>query len=147
MSPRTGSGLRDKADALYRAASECHRQHTRYSRLVERTAPQEEQTAALEMAYMCDDYLGSAITAYEEAKGHSDAHADDAWWHKANMLWHASREYIRRHANCDGMSKRLNRQSKNRLAELTLSYDLEASALLALRMAADSYRGARPEAE
>jgi hypothetical protein len=45
------------------------------------------------------------------------------------------------------MAKRLGRQSPNRLAELALAFDLEASALLALRMAADSYRAARPEAE
>jgi hypothetical protein len=146
MPTRTG-GLRDKADALYRAASECHRQHTRYSRLVERRAPNEEQAAALEMAYMCDDYLATALTSYETAKGHTDGHADDAWWHKGNMLWHASREYIRRHANCDGRMLKQSKQSPNGLGELTLSFDLEASALLALRMAADSYRAVRPEAE
>jgi hypothetical protein len=45
------------------------------------------------------------------------------------------------------MAKRLGRQSRNRLAELTLSFDLEASALLNLKMAADAYRTARPEVE
>lgn len=139
--------LMDKADALYRAASECHRQHTRYSKLVETRAPEEEQREALEMAYICDDSLASAMTAYEKAKGHSDGHTGEPWWHKGNMLWHASREYIRRHACCDGLSARLGRQSPTRLAELTLSFDLEASALLSLRMAADSYRTARPEVE
>ena len=63
------------------------------------------------------------------------------------MLWHASKEYIRRHASCEGMSKRVSKQSRTRLAELTLSFDLEASALLALRMAADAYRTTRPELE
>lgn len=145
--PAKAGGLRERADALFRAACECHRQHTRHARLVERGAADYEQASALEMAYMCDDFLATALTAYEKAKGHSEAHADDAWWHKGNMLWHASREYIRRHSSCDGMSKRLSRQSPNRLAELALSYDLEASALLALRMAADAYRSARPEAE
>ena len=89
----------------------------------------------------------SAMTAYENAKGHADGHAGDAWWHKGNMLWHASREYIRRHANCDGRMLKQSKQSPNGLGELTLSFDLEASALLALRMAADSYRAARPDAE
>lgn len=132
---------------LYRAAAECHRQHTRYSRLVERSAPDEEQRSALEMAYLCDDVLGTAITGYEKASAKTGAHADDAWWHKGNMLWHASREYIRRHANCDGMAKRLGKQSPNRLAALAMEFDLDASALLSLRMAADAYRGVRPEAE
>jgi hypothetical protein len=139
--------LVDKADALYRAASECHRQHTRYSSLVENRATQEEQREALEMAYICDDSLATAMTAYEKAKGHSDGHAGEQWWHRGNMLWHASREYIRRHANCDGLARRLSRQSPTRLAELALSFDLEASALLSLRMAADAYRTARPEVE
>jgi hypothetical protein len=114
---------------------------------VDKDASPDEQRSALEMAYICDDSLATAMTAYEKAKGHDEGHAGEAWWHKGNMLWHASREYIRRHANCDGMSKKLGRQSPNRLAELTLSFDLEASALLNLRMAADAYRTARPEVE
>jgi hypothetical protein len=144
--PSRTNGLLEQADALYRAATECHRQHTRYSKLVDRGASDEEQRSALEMAYLCDDALGTAIVSYEKAsvKG---ANGDDAWWHRGNMLWHASREYIRRHSSCDGMAKRLGRQSPNRLAELALAFDLEASALLALRMAADSYRAVRPEAE
>jgi len=145
--PGRAKSLVQSADMLYRAAAECHRQHIRHARLVERGAIDEEQQSALEMAYLCDDFLGTAMVSYEKAKGHSDEHADDEWWHKANMLWHASREYVRRHANCDGMSKKVGRQSPNRLGELTMSFDLEASALLALRMAADSYRKARPEAE
>lgn len=146
MSPRNGS-LRDKADALYRAATECHKNHSRYGNLVDNDAPENEQKAALEMAFISDDSLATAMTAYESAKEHSESHAGEQWWHKGNMLWHASKEYIRRHANCEGMSKRVNRQSRTRLAELTLSFDLEASALLALRMAADAYRVARPELE
>jgi len=146
MTKRSDS-LMERADAMYRAASECHQQHTRYSSLVEKGAPEDDQKSALEMAYIGDDALATAMTAYENEKGHSDGHSGEPWWHKGNMLWHASREYIRRHANCDGLARRVGRQSKNRLAELTLSFDLEASALLALRMAADSYRTARPEVE
>ncbi len=139
------ASLLEQADALYRAASECHRQHTRYSRLVERGASDEEQRTALEMAYLCDDSLGSAMVGYEKAAEKGAPDVD--WWHKANRLWHASREYIRRHSSCDGMAQKLGRQSPNRLAELALAFDLEASALLALRMAADSYRVVRPEAD
>ncbi len=145
--PTRGGSLRDKADALYQAASECHRQHSKYGSLVDNDAEEDEQKTALEMAFISDDILATAMTAYEGAKEQADSHAGEPWWHKANMLWHASKEYIRRHANCEGMSRRLNRQSRTRLAELTLSFDLEASALLALRMAADSYRTARPDLE
>ena len=143
--PRAGK-LIDQADVLYRAASECHRQHSRYAKLVDRGAGDEEQKSALEMAYLCDDALGQAIVDYEKAAARG-ANGDDAWWHKGNLLWHASREYIRRHAGSDGMATRLGRQSPNRFGELTLAFDLEASALLALRMAADAYRAVRPEAE
>lgn len=143
--PKKAASLLEQADALYRAASECHRQHTRYSRLVERGASDEEQRSALEMAYICDDALGSAMLNYEKAA--EKGAGDEDWWHKGNRLWHASREYIRRHSSCDGMAQKLGRQSPNRLAELALAFDLEASALLALRMAADSYRSVRPEAD
>jgi hypothetical protein len=139
--------LRDKADALYHAASECHRRHSKYGSLVDNDADDDEQKAALEMAFISDDSLATAMTAYEGAKEQADSHVGEPWWHKANMLWHASKEYIRRHASCEGMSKRVGRQSRTRLAELTLSFDLEASALLALRMAADAYRTARPDLE
>ncbi len=145
--PGKTKALAQYADTLYRAATECHRQHTRHAKLVDRAASAEEQRAALEMAYLCDDFLGDAIFGYEQAKGHTTVTADEEWWHKANMLWHASKEYIRRHASSDGMSRRVGRQSPNRLAEFTMSFEIEASALLALRMAADSYRKARPEAE
>jgi hypothetical protein len=144
--PRRIVGLQEQADMLYRAAAECHRQHTRYSNLVERGATEDEQRSALEMAYLCDDALGTAIVGYEKAAEKAGA-VDEEWWRKGNRLWHASKEYIRRHSSCDGMAKRLGRQSPNRLAELALAFDLEASALLGLRMAADSYKGVRPEAE
>ncbi len=137
----------EHADMLYRAAAECHRQHTRYARLVEKAAPKEEQIFVLEIAYMCDDMLGTAITSYEKSTAKPAVRIDDAWWHKGNMLWHTSREYIRRHANCDGISKRLARGAPNRLGELAMEFDLDASALLSLRMAADAYRAVRPEAE
>ncbi len=144
--PTRSGGLRERADALYRAADECHRQHTRHAKLVEDDAPDEQQRDALEAAFICDDTLASAMTAYESAKDHGPAHADDAWWHKGNMLWHASKQFIRRHANCEGLSQRVKKGSPDRLARLTLSFDLEASALLNLKMAADSYRSVRPEA-
>jgi hypothetical protein len=143
--PKRAANLLEQADALYRAASECHRQHTRYARLVEKGASDDEQRSALEMAYICDDALASAMQNYEKAA--EKGGAGEQWWHKGNRLWHASREYIRRHSSCDGMAARLGRQSPNRLAELALAFDLEASALLALRMAADSYRAVRPEAD
>jgi len=146
MTPVKTDTLLSKADALYRAATECHQQHTRKASLVDKDASPDEQRSALEMAYICDDSLATAMTSYEKAKGHDEGHAGEAWWHKGNMLWHASKQFIRRHANCEGLSQRVKKGSPDRLARLTLSFDLEASALLNLKMAADSYRSVRPEA-
>jgi hypothetical protein len=86
---------------------------------------------------------------------------DEEWWHRANALWHASREYGRRQT-CNERQSRRAKGSKNGarsnsrknaakhgregLGDLVLQYDLEASALLALRQAADAYRKTRPQA-
>jgi hypothetical protein len=75
--------------------------------------------------------------------------ADEEWWHRANALWHASREYGRRQTCCERQSRRAKgelRRGPDGLADLVLQYDLEASALLALRHAADAYRKTRPQA-
>src|SRR4029079_3413203 len=128
--PARTAALRDKADELYRAAKECHRQHTRHARLAEKEASEEEQARALEAAYICDDDLASAMTAYESAKGHAESHGDAACGHKGNMLCHASRAFIRRHANCEGMAKRLGRQSPKRLAPRNMSVESPAARAL-----------------
>ena len=60
MSPKT-NGIVDQADTLYRAAAECCRQHQRYARLVDKGVAVSEQKAALEMAYMYDDLLATAM--------------------------------------------------------------------------------------
>jgi hypothetical protein len=149
MTPRT-NGIVEQADALYRAAAECCRQHQRYARLVEKGVPTVEQKAALEMAYMNDDMLATAMQGYEDVTAGAPARPNDAWWHRGNMLWHASREYIRRHADCDLLQRAHSKskgQTKDGLGEMTMEFDLEASALLALKMALDSYRAVRPEAE
>ncbi len=149
MSPRT-NGIIEQADALYRAAAECCRQHQRYARLVEKGVPTSEQKSVLEMAYMNDDLLATAMQGYEKVTAGAAARPNDDWWHRGNMLWHASREYIRRHADCDLLSRahrKTNGPTKDGLGEMTMEFDLEASALLALKMALDAYRAVRPEAE
>ena len=149
MSPRTVAII-EQADILYRAAAECCRQHQRYARLVDKGAQPQEQKSALEMAYMYDDLLGTAIQGYEKATAGAAARPDDDWWHRGNMLWHASREYIRRHSDCDLLARAHSKskgQAKDGLGEMTMEFDLEASALLALKIALDAYRAVRPEAE
>jgi hypothetical protein len=59
----------------------------------------------------------------------------------------ASREFARRQRTSSRAARDLGdgKHSTERLGELTLDYDLEASALLALKHAAESYRKLRPD--
>jgi len=138
--------VRARADALYRAAIECCRQHDRAAKLFGSSDPELEHKHADALCAMCDGSLAELSQAYESAAAHAQPGGDTDWWHKANALWHASREYARRHAGCDALSKRLSsRHSPEQLATMQMEYELEASALLALRHAADAYRKTRPE--
>jgi len=138
---------RTQADRMYRAAQECVRQRQRYSSLVEHGAHEEEQAGALRIACICDEVLTSSIGSYESVSASATMHRDEEWWHKANSLWHAAREYGRRHQGCDQHSRKMSTHSPAKLAELAMDYDLEASALLALQHAVCAYRKVVPEAE
>ncbi|MEP7347962.1 MAG: hypothetical protein ABI877_22025 [Gemmatimonadaceae bacterium] len=139
---------RGHADRLYRDAAESVRQRERYARLVDVGAHDAEQTAALQVACLCDEVLLSSVKNYEAAASGATAGTQDEWARKANSLWHASREYQRRHAECDQRSSQFGAtHSASHLGELTMQYDLEASALLALRMSLASYQSCCPDAE
>ena len=136
----------DRADAMFRAAVEACRQHARYARLVTTGACDEEQDAACRMATIADQLLEQMTAAYADGARGNGA-SDEAWWHRANRLMLASREYARRRDGCDEGSRRLSRPSADRLRELAADYELQASALLLLSQAIDGYREARPEAD
>jgi hypothetical protein len=138
--------VRLRADALYRAAFECCRQHDRAAKLHHSSEPELEHKHVDALCAMCDGSLSEMSEAYADAAGNLHPDRDEAWWHKANSLWHASREYARRHAGCDAISKKVSaRHSAEQLASMQMEYELEASALLALRQAAEAYRRTRPE--
>jgi hypothetical protein len=138
--------VRSRADALYRGAIECCRQHDRSAKLFGNSDPELEHEHADAMCAMCDGSLAELAVAYEKAAAQLHPTEDEAWWHKANSLWHASREYARRHAGCDALAKGISsKHSSNQLASMQMEYELEASALLALRHAAEAYRKTRPE--
>ena len=136
-----------RADALYRCAVECCRQHERHARLVKDGAMQAEQRAALSLVAVCDEALADLVAAYETVAG-AGADRDSACSRAANGLWMAGREFARRRRTSQRAARALGdgRHSTDRLAELTLDYDLEASALLALKQAADAYGKVRPAA-
>jgi hypothetical protein len=140
------ANVRARADALYRGAIECCRQHDRAAKLFGNSDPELEHKHADALCTMCDGSLAELSEAYETAAARVQLGKSDDWWHKANALWHASREFQRRHAGCDALSKRLSsKHSPEQLATMQMEYELEASSLLALRHAADAYRKTRPE--
>jgi hypothetical protein len=139
--------VRASADQLYRAASECVRQRERYAKLVASSAADAELESTLRLASLCDELLDQAVRAYEDAVAKDGGAKSESWWHPANSLWLASREYARRHKEVDESSRRLGAHSPSKLTELTLQYDLEASALLGLDHALASYRKCCPDAE
>jgi len=141
------NGLAEQADMLYRAAAECGRQHRRYARLGDRTTADAEQREAFKVVCLCDEVLADKVAAYEKAAAAANGHLDAGWWHKGNMLWHASREYLRHHDRCDAVSRRIGERGPEKLGQMAMEFDLEASALLALKIAVDAYRAERPEAE
>jgi hypothetical protein len=135
------------ADAMLRAALECCHQHDRFARLVERPALELEHRAADEHCARATQSLAQLAETYcESAKElRVKGGPDEDWWHRANALWHASREFARRQTSSNG-TRRSTKHDSDALGDLVLQYDLEASALLALRHAADAYRKVRPEA-
>lgn len=139
--------VRGRADALYRAAVECLRQHDRSARLSSSTEDHELEHRHLDaLCRVCDESLLEMAYAYTQAAAKVHPETDEAWWHRANALWHASREYGRRHAGGDDVSRRISsRHSAGELGAMQLEYELEASSLLALRHAAEAYRKSRPE--
>ena len=137
----------DAADALFRAALECCHQHDRNSRIHAKSALPEEIEAAQQACEHCDDVLRTLANTYEETAAHvRPTGEDEGWWHRANALWLASREYLRRNGGCDAATKELKPHDAGRLGALHLEYELEASALLALRQAAEAYKADRPSA-
>ena len=135
--------LRVQADALYRAACECSHQQERAARLSAEPAVASERKLSQRMCSLADDALGEMALAYERAAARFQPDKTESWWRKANILWLAAREYQVHHQGCDDLSRQLDSQDAGMLSELHLEYELAASALLAMRQAAEAYRKAR----
>ncbi|HEY4955648.1 MAG TPA: hypothetical protein VII02_12270 [Gemmatimonadaceae bacterium] len=135
--------LIDIAEMLNRVALESCARHHRYAELVKRGAPEADQRLALNAVRDCDEILDEAVDLYEIACLEETNHADDAWWHGANKVWRAAKEYMRHHAAPRHLARFGNGHSRDDLRDLTIGYELEASSLLRLRHATDSYLAAR----
>lgn len=161
MTPAKPSAVRDvaplavadtwlsAADALYRAADEASRQHERVARLIDKHCADDELQDAANVCDLCYRQLAARAAGYETtaSSGKGGARSDEPVWHAANTLWHSSREYARRHHSCDAVHAKIGRHSSEKLGQMTMEYELEASALLALRHALAGFRKARPEAD
>jgi hypothetical protein len=140
--------LRLRADALYRCAAECCRQHERLARLLNRELTPTEQRIQSEVVSLCHEALTEIAADYERCGARVHPSGDDeAWWHKANAIWLAGREYVRRNRLSELVGRRTSDQTPEKFGELQMDYELEASALLALQQAIGAYRKVRPEAE
>lgn len=135
---------RDHADALFRASMECCRQHDRFARLLAKGHVDSEEDAAQDLCHACDSTLQRMAESYAAAAAALQRADRDGWWRQANALWIAAREYVRHHAGCDASARRVARHDADRLGALHLEFELEASALLALRQACDGYARVRP---
>ena len=139
--------VRDAAHAMFRAAAECCHQHDRAARIHGKSVLEAEVAATQRSCQQCNEVLSELSDFYEQTAASVVPTGDDeGWWHGANALWLASREYLRRYGGCETSARNMKDHSPGRLNELHTEYELEASALLALRHAADSYRRLRPSA-
>ncbi len=139
--------LRAKADGLFRVSLECIRQQDRCAHLGTLSCAQTEKRLAHASARHSIEALATMLESYEKSSSSLKVEgADEAWWRKANAVWMASREFARRHSGTDVASKNLEAPDAGRFGELALDFELEASALLALRHAAEAYRQVRPDA-
>jgi hypothetical protein len=134
------------SDALFRAADECCRQQARLSHVLERSCGEDELQGVIEVSVVCARVLDAAGARYAALAAESHDGIGESTWHAANTLWHASREYARRHQACNIKSAKMSRHSSAQLGELAVEYELKASAVLALRYAVDQYAKVRPEA-
>jgi len=133
---------------MYRAACECCHQQDRMSRIMAKSAVDDELDAAQELCSQTMGQLADLVASYEQtAAAVHPTGLDEAWWHRANALWQASREYLRRSSCCDKSSRELKQHDLGRLGALHADYELEASSVLALRQSADAYKHTRPAAQ
>jgi len=135
------------ADALGRTAAETCRQHERLSRLMDLGVAQPELEATHALVDTCDLALAECARGFEQVCATAPASDDASVRQLANALWLAAREYLRRHSIAEKASRQLQHHDAEKLGDLHFEYELEASALLALRHAALAYSKVRLEAK
>jgi hypothetical protein len=138
--------VRQHADALLRAALECCHQHDRFAKLYDRAPVDGEEHVADKLCQACEESLSNMVAGYERIAASIHPDGEEVWWRKANAMWMAAREYARRNAGCDEATRRLSHHAPSDLTKLHTEFELQASALLAMRHACEEYRRLRPNA-
>ncbi len=138
--------VQDAADALYRAAEESCHQHQRLQKVLGHGLDDLELEGVAEMVELSDRILTAATTRYETTGKDGRGKEGEEMWKAANALWMASREYCRRHAQSDAIVTKLRKHGAEQLNEISVEYELEMSARLALKQALTEYRKVRPGA-
>jgi hypothetical protein len=134
------------ADALCRTAAETCRQHERRSRLMELGVDSGELSAAHAMVDTIDLALAESVRDFERVCATATVSDDADVRQRASTLWLAAREYLRRHSIAEKASRQLTQHDAEKLGVLKFEYELEASALLALRQTTVAYAKLRPDA-
>lgn len=138
--------VRDASDALVRAANESCHQHGRLTRILGHGLDDLELEGVADVVELCDRLLASATTRYEETAKDGPGKVPEDVWHAANALWMASREYSRRNVQNDGIASRLRKHGAEQLNAISMEYELETSARMALKQTISAYLALRPEA-
>ncbi|MBA3854551.1 MAG: hypothetical protein C0503_09055 [Gemmatimonas sp.] len=134
--------MKDAGDALFRAAQECCHQHERIAALIKLAADDQEFAAAWGMADLAESQLVARTAAYEEIAAAGRGAESEDWWHRANALWMACREYGRRYAASADAATRRKRHTAAELSEIAVEYELEVSARMAVKQAIKNYGAA-----
>ena len=91
--------------------------------------------------------LAECVRDFEKCCAKLPASDDADIRQKANTLWLAAREYLRRHSIAEKASHHLTQHNAEKFGVLQFEYELEASAMLALRQATGAFGKIRPEAK
>jgi predicted ribonuclease YlaK len=132
-------------DALARTASETCRQHERLARLNTLSVAKSELGAAHAMVDNIDLALAECVRDVETTCSRVTISEDADIRQAANAMWLAAREYLRRHSIAEKASRQLTQHDAEKLGDLQLEYELEASALLGLKHAMSTYQKLRPD--
>ena len=131
------------ADELLRASAECVHQHERLGRALELACSDGELRHVAQCTELAHTYLQTTTAAYDKTATAAPEAKDQAWWHTANAMWNASNRFLQRTAGTDHVSRLAGKHAKDKLAELAMEYELERSALLALKHAVEEFGAAR----